>query len=127
LLIQIGEHQPVTIPGLSQRLNADPQIIRSITERLFELHLIAVEQPMPTTEAQGLSNTGPGEQSQPIRLTDEGEMTCERLVEARREGLKELLAGWSPEQHSDLAEMLTQLSHELLGDEISRKIVSDKE
>jgi hypothetical protein len=38
-----------------------------------------------------------------------------------REGLGELLSGWSPEQHADLAHMLDRLSHALVGDDADRR------
>jgi hypothetical protein len=52
----------------------------------------------------------------PRTLTPAGEAVLERLVTARRERLSEHLDGWSPEQHEELARVLTRLARELVGD-----------
>jgi EmrB/QacA subfamily drug resistance transporter len=49
-------------------------------------------------------------------LTPAGEAVLERLVKARRERLCEHLEGWSPEQHEELARVLTRLARDLVGD-----------
>jgi EmrB/QacA subfamily drug resistance transporter len=51
------------------------------------------------------------------RLSGEGEHLYERVVEARRTGLAELLDGWEPEQHDDVKRMLDRLARQLV-DEI---------
>jgi hypothetical protein len=52
----------------------------------------------------------------PMRLTEEGERTALRLVEARRSQLAELLGDWDEKQFADLAALLTRLSDNLCGD-----------
>ncbi|MGA3154015.1 MAG: MFS transporter [Streptosporangiaceae bacterium] len=59
-----------------------------------------------------------------LELTAAGTAAADRLFAARREGLERLLAGWSPEQHADLAQMLDKLSHALLGDDADRRLIS---
>ena len=59
-----------------------------------------------------------------LRLTPAGTAAADRVFAARREGLERLLAGWSPEQHADLARMLDRLSHALLGDDADRRVVT---
>jgi DNA-binding MarR family transcriptional regulator len=49
-------------------------------------------------------------------LTPEGQVALEKLVAARRERLCEQLEGWSPEQHDELARMLTRLAGDLVGE-----------
>jgi DNA-binding MarR family transcriptional regulator len=49
----------------------------------------------------------------PRTLTDEGRETLERLYNARREGLEEMLDGWSHERHDELAELVGRLSRTL--------------
>jgi DNA-binding MarR family transcriptional regulator len=58
-----------------------------------------------------------------LALTPAGGAAADRLFAAGREGLCELLQGFDPEQHADLAAMLTQLSRALLGDEADRELV----
>jgi EmrB/QacA subfamily drug resistance transporter len=49
-------------------------------------------------------------------LTPAGEAVLDRLVAARRERLCEQLDGWSPDQHEELARVLTRMARELVGD-----------
>jgi EmrB/QacA subfamily drug resistance transporter len=58
-----------------------------------------------------------------LRLTDAGRAAADRLFAARREGLHELLAHYSPEQNADLADLLTKLSRALLGEDADRRLV----
>jgi EmrB/QacA subfamily drug resistance transporter len=48
------------------------------------------------------------------RLTRDGETTYARLLEARREGLCELLEGWAPEEHDDVMALLERLAKDLV-------------
>jgi DNA-binding MarR family transcriptional regulator len=57
-------------------------------------------------------------------LTDSGLVAADRLFEARRAGLERMLAGWSPEQHADLAQMLDKVSRELLGEPADRHLIA---
>jgi len=57
-------------------------------------------------------------------LTDAGHAAADRLFAARREGLRELLADWSPEQYAELGELLTKLSRALLGEDADRHLIS---
>ena len=45
-----------------------------------------------------------------VNLTDEGEAAATRLVTARRDALSELVQDWNPEQHAELAQLLTRLA-----------------
>ncbi|HET9969194.1 MAG TPA: MFS transporter [Streptosporangiaceae bacterium] len=57
-------------------------------------------------------------------LTDAGRAAAERLFTAGREGLRELLADWSPEEYAELGELLTRLSRALLGDDADRNLIA---
>jgi DNA-binding MarR family transcriptional regulator len=59
-----------------------------------------------------------------IELTPAGHAAADRLFAARREGLRDLLADWSPEQHAELAELLTKLSRAILGENADRGLIS---
>jgi DNA-binding MarR family transcriptional regulator len=52
-----------------------------------------------------------------LRLTSAGRAALDRLTAARRDGLVELLAGWDPEHHPELAQRLQELAHDLLADD----------
>jgi DNA-binding MarR family transcriptional regulator len=57
-------------------------------------------------------------------LTDAGRAAAERLFTARREGLRELLADWSPEEYAELGELLTKLSRAMLGADADRNLIA---
>jgi DNA-binding MarR family transcriptional regulator len=57
-------------------------------------------------------------------LTDAGHAAAERLFTARREGLRELLADWSPEEYAELGELLTKLSRAMLGADADRNVIA---
>ena len=59
-------------------------------------------------------------------LTETGHQVADRLFAARREGLRELLADWSPDEYAELGELLTKLSRELLGDNADRHLIDAK-
>ena len=56
-------------------------------------------------------------------LTETGHQAADRLFAARREGLRELLADWSPDEYAELGELLTKLSRDLLGDNADRHLI----
>ena len=56
-------------------------------------------------------------------LTDAGHEAADRLFAARREGLRELLADWSPDEYAELGELLTRLSRALLGEDADRHLL----
>ncbi len=47
-------------------------------------------------------------------LRQEGELVYSHVVEARREGLVELLEGWAPEEHAEVLAMLDRFARELV-------------
>ena len=47
-------------------------------------------------------------------FADEGELVYAHVVEARREGLVELLEGWAPEEHDDVLAMLDRFARQLV-------------
>ena len=59
-------------------------------------------------------------------LTDAGHEAAGRLFTARREGLRELLADWSPEEYAELGELLTKLSRALLGEDADRHLINSE-
>ena len=59
-----------------------------------------------------------------LLLTDAGHGAADRLFAARREGLRELLADWSPDEYAELGELLTKLSRALLGDDADRNLIN---
>jgi DNA-binding MarR family transcriptional regulator len=72
--------------------------------------------------AEGMVNRSNGT----LVLTGAGHEAADRLFAARREGLRELLADWSPEEYAELGDLLTKLSRALLGENADRHLISDK-
>jgi hypothetical protein len=58
-----------------------------------------------------------------LHLTAAGSAAADQVCGVVRDGLRELLSGWSPEQHADLTHMLDKLSHALVGDDADRRLV----
>jgi hypothetical protein len=82
--------------------------------RLAEIHGVPADR--VAAGLQRLETDGLVAANGPRTLTPAGEAVLERLVTARRERLSEHLDGWSPEQHEELARVLTRLARELVGD-----------
>jgi EmrB/QacA subfamily drug resistance transporter len=59
-----------------------------------------------------------------LALTTAGHAAADRVFAARRQGLEQMLAGWSPEEHADLAHLLDRLSRALLGEDADRHLIS---
>ncbi|WP_433333128.1 MFS transporter [Spirillospora sp. CA-294931] len=77
---------------------------------------VPVEQGRPYTDR--LVNAGLVERRDGVlSITENGRAAADRLFAARREGLARHLDGWSPEDHPELARMLSDLAEESLGDD----------
>jgi EmrB/QacA subfamily drug resistance transporter len=59
-----------------------------------------------------------------LRLTATGLAAADRFRAATRDGLEQLLSGWSPQQHADLAAMLDKLSQALIGESADRHLIA---
>ena len=58
-----------------------------------------------------------------LALTPAGDETAEKLFTTQREKLEGLLAGWSPEQHAELDQVLAKLSRAILGADADRHLI----
>ena len=96
LLARLGERAPLTEAQLADQLQVDSYPIEEALDELRRLSLV---------EAR---NDGT------ITLTTPGRDDYERLVEARCAGLRELLAGWHPDQQPELQEMVDRLGRDLV-------------
>jgi EmrB/QacA subfamily drug resistance transporter len=95
LLARLGERAPVTEAALAESLPAD------IAGPLDELGRMAYVE-------TGDDGT--------IELTDEGRGAYERLVELRCAHLRELLDGWSPDEHPELKQLVDRLGRDLVAE-----------
>ncbi|TDD73522.1 MFS transporter [Actinomadura darangshiensis] len=58
-----------------------------------------------------------------LAVTPSGEAVAARLFAARRDGLARHLEGWAPEEHPELADVLTRLAETSLGDEADGEVL----
>jgi EmrB/QacA subfamily drug resistance transporter len=104
LLYRFDEHPAMSLLDLANRLQVDVADLEPLGSRLVDRGLVA----WSAREDVG----GPT-----LSLTPAGRSAVDRLTTARRQGLAELLQGWDPGEHPELAERLQQLAHELLADD----------
>jgi EmrB/QacA subfamily drug resistance transporter len=98
LLARLGERAPLTPSELDQQLPVDPAQIDAALAQLEQRALI------------DRNNGGP------IELTKSGRADYERIVTARRDGLRDLLQGWDPDEHAPLRELIDKLGRDLISE-----------
>jgi DNA-binding MarR family transcriptional regulator len=98
LLARLGERTPLTEAQLGQELPVDPLQISAALEELERGSLVE-------RDSGG-----------PIELTKSGREDYERLVTARRDGLRDLLDGWDPDEHPPLRELMDKLGRDLVSE-----------
>ena len=103
LLVRLGEDPHTDLAEVSQRFDVPLEVAERGLEELKTKVMVA-ETPNPDGGTAGYT------------LTPAGEQAVEKLVAARRASLARLLDGWSPEEHVDLAHLLTRLATELVGE-----------
>jgi EmrB/QacA subfamily drug resistance transporter len=97
VLARVAEAEPTNAFAIGASQSVDPARVAARIGELRELGYVE----------------GPAEA---VTLTAIGRDTVERLVEARRRRLAELLDGWSPEGEAELAELLTRLARDVVAD-----------
>ncbi|ADB51709.1 MFS transporter [Conexibacter woesei] len=98
LLARIAEHEPVTLAHVATHCGVAHRRLVTPFSELADAGYV---------EGEGGALT----------LTPAGAAIRVRMVEARRARLEELLDGWSPEQHDELARFLVRLASDLREDE----------
>ena len=98
LLARLGERTPLTEGQLGEQLPVDPVQIAAALEQL---------------ERRSLVERRDGG---PIELTKSGREDYERIVTARRDGLRDLLDGWDPDEHTQLRELIDKLRRDLVSE-----------
>ena len=96
LLSRLGERAPLAAAGLGEQLGVEDQPTSEALEKLRGRSLVHLED------------------SGTIFLTASGREDYERLVAARSERLRELLAGWRPEQEAELRQLIDGLARDLV-------------
>jgi EmrB/QacA subfamily drug resistance transporter len=98
LLARLGERTPLTEGQLGEQLPVDPLEIAAALKQL---------------ERRSLVERRDGG---PIELTKSGREDYERIVTARRDGLRDLLDGWDPDEHPPLRELIDKLGRDLVSE-----------
>jgi EmrB/QacA subfamily drug resistance transporter len=104
---------------LLARVDEDPHANLAEVSGRFDVPLEVAQRALEECKALGMVvQTPPPEGAGPptYALTPAGQEALEKLIAARRASLARLLDGWSPDQHVDLAQLLTRLAKELAGE-----------
>ncbi len=106
LLARIAERAPVSADAIASGCSVERA---------------RLDAPLEELRAAGQIEAGPVAAGAPpggtLVPTAAGRAIVARLLAARRERLEELLEGWSPEQHEELAALLTRLASDLSVDQ----------
>ncbi len=105
-LYRLEDQPPCTVADLAARLKIRIDPLLPALDELVAVGMV---------EAEGSAEAD--EAAAPLRLTARGRQAIEALTEARRAGLSELLEGWSPDEHPELADLVRRLAHALLADD----------
>jgi len=108
LLYRLADQPAANVNEVAERLKVDPEVIQPGVDGLVSAGMIEERR-------QGAQCD--------LHLTTAGSTALERLTEARRNGLTELLEGWNPEEHPEIIEMVKELAHALLADD--ERMVAD--
>jgi len=102
LLYRLSDRPDCTIEQVGSSLKVDPELLASALDALVD---------------EGMVERVACPQGDQLVLTAAGTDAIERLTEARRASMTELLDGWAPEDHPEVIEMIRHLAHELLADD----------
>jgi EmrB/QacA subfamily drug resistance transporter len=104
MLFRIYDHPDEDLDARARRLHRPAETIRPLLDGLAARGLAA-----PLDGASGPGAVPDGT----VHLTSQGEAAVASLVTARRTALAELIKDWNPEQHAELAQLLTRLARSL--------------
>jgi hypothetical protein len=118
MLLRIHEHPEDDVAARSERLHLPEDTVRLLLGNLESRGLItsangAARPAAGVPDATGVPGGPAIGVNGHVNLTDEGEAAASRLVTARRDALSDLVQDWNPEQHAELAAMLTRLARHL--------------
>jgi EmrB/QacA subfamily drug resistance transporter len=98
LLLRVGEHEGEPAAGLA---------------RLLSISIADLDLRMAELVAAGYVRPGPADPIRAQELTPAGQAAYARLFAAAQDRIAQLLAGWHPELHTKLLELLSAVTHEL--------------
>ena len=99
LLFRLEEHRSLDEVGLAQYYKVPESVLDVGLGELTREHLIV------------------NDKGSPLQITEKGHDAMSALMEARRQGLEDLLDGWSPKEHPELETLVRRLASVLLADD----------
>jgi len=102
LLYRLADRPACTVHEVASRLKVASDIIRPAVRGLVAAGMVA--------------EVRRGDEHD-LALTPAGTEAIERLTEARRSGLTELLEGWNPQEHPEVIDMVRELATALMADD----------
>jgi EmrB/QacA subfamily drug resistance transporter len=108
MLYRMADRPDCTLDEVGARLKVEPQRLEDGIDSLV---------------AAGMLERSDGTERCSLSLTDSGRDAIERLTAARRASMTDLLAGWDPEAHPEIIDMVRHLATELLADD--NKLLAD--
>ena len=108
LLYRLADQPACTVGEVAVRLKVDPSVIQPGVDGLVSAGMVQERRRGADCD---------------LFLTTAGSDALEKLTEARRRGLTELLEGWNAEEHPEVIEMVKELAHSLLADD--ERLVAD--
>jgi DNA-binding MarR family transcriptional regulator len=108
LLYRLSEHPSCSTDELAARLKVDRSLLEPAVEGLVAAGMVVERRRAGDCD---------------LELTSSGEAAINRLTEARRRGLTELLEGWNLEEHPEVITMVKELAHALMADD--ERLVAD--
>jgi EmrB/QacA subfamily drug resistance transporter len=108
LLYRLADQPASTVREVAKRLKVDRDILEPAVDGLV---------------AAGMVSEVQRDGDRDLVLTPEGVSAIDRLTEARRAGLTELLEGWNPREHPEVLGMVRDLAGALLADD--ERLVGD--
>ena len=108
MLYRMADRPGCTLDEVGARLKVEPQRLEDGIDSLVSAGMLA--------RSDGTEHCS-------LTLTDSGRDAIDRLTAARRASMTDLLAGWDPEAHPEIVDMVRHLATELLADD--NKLLAD--
>jgi DNA-binding MarR family transcriptional regulator len=108
LLYRLADRPACTVDEVAGRLKVDSAILQPAVDGLLAAGMIAEVRRDAECD---------------LALTTAGSAAIDRLTEARRSGLTDLLEGWNPTEHPEVIDMVKHLASALLADD--ERLVED--
>lgn len=108
VLLRLADHPHIDLATLAKRLHVPEAKLESVVDGLERQDLVR----LTPAEQENRASATP-------ELTDTGDNMVNRLTDARRAGLQELLGDWSPEQHQEVGAMIARIARDMLTHETS--------